>query len=149
MEICPPERSYPLCAEDEAISDVPAELAALFTYVTYWLDPAYACTSPRPPFPTPNTLESLVIIGKITIENLRIRLDNPFYRCADPEILWCCFGFLNFRVSPPLFPPTTPLTSPIATRHCKASSHPPFPFSSYSATPFFVSRQNEMSRFKA
>ena len=68
LEICPPERSYPLCAEDEAISDVPAELAALFTYVAYLLSPAYACTSPCPPFPYPNTLESLVIIGKITIE---------------------------------------------------------------------------------
>lgn len=91
---------------------------------------------PRPPFPTPNTLESLVIIGKITIENLRIRLDNPFYRCADPEILWCCFGFAKFRVSPPLFPPTTPLTSAIAKRHCKASSPPPSPFPSYSVTDF-------------
>ena len=133
--------------DDEAISDEPAELAALFTYVTYLLNPAYACMSPRPPFHTPNTLEFLVIIGKITIENLRIDLDNPLYRCADPEILWCCFGFINFKVSPPLFPPTTPLTSPIATRHCKASSPPPLPFFSHSATHFFVSRQNEMPRF--
>lgn len=67
LEICPPERMYPLCADDGAVRDEHAEIAAFFTYVTYSLNPAYACMSPRPPFPTPNTLEFLVIIGKITI----------------------------------------------------------------------------------
>lgn len=46
-EICPPERPYPVCADDQAIIAMPEELAHLFTQVTYMLNPAYACTSPR------------------------------------------------------------------------------------------------------
>lgn len=43
LEICPPERVYPLCADDQAISAMPEG----FTQVTYMLYPAFACTSPR------------------------------------------------------------------------------------------------------
>lgn len=46
-EICPPERLFPLCADDKAITAMPEELAHLFTQATYMLNPAYACTSPR------------------------------------------------------------------------------------------------------
>lgn len=35
-------------------------------------------------------------------------IDNPFFRCAFPEILWCCFGFANVIVSP-----GPPIASPI------------------------------------
>ena len=45
-EICPPERLYPLCADDNAISAVPEGIEYLFTEVRYMLSPAYACTSP-------------------------------------------------------------------------------------------------------
>lgn len=46
-EICPPERLYPVCADDKAIIAMPEGIAHLFTQVTYMLNPAYACTSPR------------------------------------------------------------------------------------------------------
>lgn len=45
-EICPPEREYPLCADDKAISAVPEGVARLFAQVTYMLFPAYACCLP-------------------------------------------------------------------------------------------------------
>lgn len=45
-EICPPERLYPMCADDKAIQAVPEGIEHLFTEVRYMLNPAYACTSP-------------------------------------------------------------------------------------------------------
>lgn len=44
--ICPPEKLYPLCADDEAISVMPEEMAYLLQETTYMLYPAYACTFP-------------------------------------------------------------------------------------------------------
>lgn len=46
-ELCPPERLYPVCADDEAIIAMPEGIADLFTQVTYMLSPAYACKSLR------------------------------------------------------------------------------------------------------
>lgn len=43
-ELCPPERLFPVCADDKAIVAIPEGLAHLFTQVTYMLNPAYACT---------------------------------------------------------------------------------------------------------
>lgn len=46
-ELCPPERIFPACADDNAIIAMPEGVGDLFTQVTYMLYPAYACTSPR------------------------------------------------------------------------------------------------------
>lgn len=46
-ELCPPERLFPVCADDKAIVAMPEVLVHFFTQVTYMLNPAYACTYPR------------------------------------------------------------------------------------------------------
>lgn len=46
-ELCPTERLYPVCADDQAIIAMPQGTEHLFPYLTYMLHPAYACKSPR------------------------------------------------------------------------------------------------------
>ncbi|MCJ1347000.1 hypothetical protein MMC31_005220 [Peltigera leucophlebia] len=48
LEMCPPDRIYPVCADDEAISASSAALNVFFAYTTYMLNPAYACRSALP-----------------------------------------------------------------------------------------------------
>lgn len=157
LEVCPSDRFYPLCADDKAISAAPAVRDFYGIYHVYARSCLCLYVPPLNPPPPSPTFESLIIIRKTTIENLRIRLDNSFYGCAYPEILWCCFGFANVKVSSPFLhfhlapPPTTPLTSPIVTRQCKASTTLPpatvpstFPLT---YKPFFLSRQKKIARF--